>query len=202
LAIKDRDRVDEHYARLAKKEGYPARSVYKLKEIDDSKRILRPGHKVLDLGSSPGSWSLYASRKAGMVVGVDLVAPAVPEGPKLSFLTHDINTDPPQGLRAMAPFQVLLSDLAPKTSGQKADDSLASLGLVRAALRWAALLLEKDGTMLFKFFQGEDSQSFLKEEASPLFGRLTLHRPKAVRKRSVELYALCQGFKGVPDRKK
>jgi 23S rRNA (uridine2552-2'-O)-methyltransferase len=128
-----------------------------------------------------------------MVVGVDLVAPVVPEGPRLRFLTHDISTDPPQGLKAMAPFQVLLSDLAPKTSGQKADDSLASLGLVRAALRWAALLLGKDGTMLFKSFQGEGSQSFLKEEASPLFGSLALHSPKAVRERSMGMYALCQG---------
>jgi 23S rRNA (uridine2552-2'-O)-methyltransferase len=196
LVIKDRDRVDEHYAKLAKKEGYPARSVYKLKEIDESKKVLKASQKVLDLGCCPGSWSLYAAKKVKLVVGVDLDKPNVPAADNLQFYQLDILEGPPPDIVGLGPFQVLLSDLAPKTSGQKADDSAKSLELVQGAFSWAEALLEKGGTFLFKFFQGADFDPFLKSGIRPYFKAVNLHKPGAVRKRSVELYALCEGFKG------
>ena len=198
MTVKDRGRVDEYYANLAKKEGYPARSVYKLKELDQKRGILRPGQRVLDLGSSPGSWSLYAAERASLVVWVDLSEPAVRERPGLRFLRLDISEPPPPEVLELSPFQVVLSDLAPRTTGQKAADSQRSLDLARSALAWASLLLERGGTFVFKAFQGAGLDVFLRDEVRPLFARAELKRPRAVRKQSPEVYAVCQGFAGPP----
>ncbi|MDR2404762.1 MAG: RlmE family RNA methyltransferase [Deltaproteobacteria bacterium] len=196
MVIKDRDRVDDHYSALARKEGYPARSVYKLKEMDEKRGLLGPGQRVLDLGCHPGSWSIYASRKVKIVVGVDLQKMDLKMPKNFSFFLQDILEDPPSEIVEFAPFQVILSDLAPRTSGDRFGDSLKSLELARAALSWAKSLLAEGGSFVCKFFQGKDQDLFLKEELSPLFQKVVLHKPKAVRKKSVELYALGLSFRG------
>jgi 23S rRNA (uridine2552-2'-O)-methyltransferase len=131
-------------------------------------------------------------------VGVDLSRPTVQERPNLRFFTHDLFGEPPEGIRALGPFHAVLSDLAPKTSGQGDADSARSLELAARALHWAGMLLLPGGAFLFKFFQGADSDLFLKERVGPLFPKVGLKRPKAVRKGSREIYALCQGFRGPP----
>ena len=196
MAIKDRGRLDDHYSRLARKEGYPARSVYKLKELDKIWKILKPGQKVLDLGCSPGSWSQYAAEKVKLVAGVDLFPPLVRDGPGLKFFQQDIFSRPQSGIAELSPFQVVLSDLAPKTSGQKAADSARSLDLVRAAFSWAEMLLQQGGAFVFKVFMGSDFDSFFKKSIASVFAKAELRKPQAVRKKSPELYAVCLGFAG------
>ena len=196
MVVNDRGRTDDYWAALARKEGYPARSVYKLKEIDGARRILGPSHRVLDLGASPGSWTLYAAQKARLVCSVDLEPLAIKEKANIRFFQLDVLGPPPEDIVSLSPFQAVLSDLAPKTTGQKAADSDRSLALAGRALDWAERLLGKDGSLVFKVFQGGGLDGFLKGRVRPLFAKTLLTRPKAVRKQSPEIYCVCLGFKG------
>ncbi|MDR2198342.1 MAG: RlmE family RNA methyltransferase, partial [Deltaproteobacteria bacterium] len=195
MVVKDRSRVDDYWTGLAIKEGYPARSVYKLKEMDESRRLIKAGARILDLGCSPGSWSLYACRRGARAAGVDLEPPRANMPAGFRFFLWDVYQSPPPELRELSPFPLVLSDLAPKTTGRKDQDSDRSLDLAGAALSWAESLLASGGNFLFKVFQGGGLESFVREKVGPLFRKTEYHRPKAVRKRSPELYVLCLGFR-------
>ncbi len=197
MAIKDRKRIDDHYSQKARKEGFPARSVYKLEEIDRKYRLLRPGQHVLDLGCAPGSWSLYAAGMVGpkgRVLGIDLSPTAAAFPPQVRILEADLLTAD-RGLAAdETPFDLVLSDMAPKTMGRREVDQARSLELCQMAWVWADELLAKGGHFLFKIFQSQDGDDFIRGLA-PSFDKIIRMKPKATRSESLEIFVLGQKFK-------
>jgi 23S rRNA (uridine2552-2'-O)-methyltransferase len=199
MTVKDRSRLDDHYSHQARQAGFPARSVFKLEELDLKYHLFRPGQRVLDLGCAPGSWSLYAAQKVGregLVLGLDLKPPALKAEPlaQLSFLTVDLLATSPDLVKSQGPFDLVMSDLAPATCGRKEIDQARSLALVRAAWAWAEVLLKSGGHFLYKIFQspeGEDFSRNLKEK----FNKIELLKPRATRSRSREIFGLGLGFK-------
>lgn len=184
---------DDHYARLAKKEKWAARSIYKLEEIDKRFKLILPGSRLLDLGCSPGSWAQYALKMSGprgQVVGVDLKVPETIEGETFSFIQADILTlDPRQLLQKIGEMDLVISDLAPATTGIKSADAARSAELVRSAHAVARVLLRTGGNFLSKVFEGDEIQE-LRREMTATFEKVRSIRPKAVRKGSREIYLL------------
>jgi 23S rRNA (uridine2552-2'-O)-methyltransferase len=189
------DTWDDHYARRARSEKWLARSVYKLEEIDRKFRLLPPGARILDLGCTPGSWSQYALGKTGPrghVIGVDLARPERLSAPNFAFIQGDVREiDPERLLAEIGPRDLVISDLAPKTTGVKSADASRSAELVRSALDIARVLLRPGGRFLCKVFEGEEVQE-LRQELSRAFGKVRTIRPKAVRKGSREIYLLAE----------
>ena len=190
-------KVSDYYSKKAKKEQYPARSVYKLQEIQQKYRLLRRGDSVLDLGCYPGSWSLYASEvvgQKGVVVGVDLQqAEKQPRtgSAEIHWICADI-TDPEMVtmVRRIRPaFKVLVSDIAPKTTGNRWADHQQSMNLVRDTLALAETLLLPKGHYLVKVFQGEDFPEFV-QDAKKRFRMVKVIKPKSSRTESREVFLL------------
>lgn len=196
-------KVQDHYFKRAKKEGYPARSVYKLEEANSKHRFLKRGDTVLDLGCQPGSWSMYAAKivgPAGKVVGVDLnkgKGITMPGGAKIQVLQMDIMADefPEQIRRSCQSFSVVVSDMAPHTTGNKWADQQQSLKLCRRALELAVALLKKGGSFYCKVFEGEDFRDYL-NEVKQVFTSARVVKPKSSRSESREVFVLATGFKG------
>jgi 23S rRNA (uridine2552-2'-O)-methyltransferase len=188
---------DDHYARRARKEQWLARSVYKLEEIDRKYTLMRPGHRVLDLGCYPGSWSQYCLRRVGPkgdVVGVDLKEPDRLSASNFRFIQADILDVDVEWLKCeIGPRDAVISDLAPQTSGIRVADVTRSLRLAEVAHRVALALLRKDGNFLCKIFEGAEIQVFRKEVFRHFRQGRTL-RPAAVRKASREVYLLGLGL--------
>jgi 23S rRNA (uridine2552-2'-O)-methyltransferase len=203
VTVKDRSRLDDHYSRQARQTGYPARSVYKLEEIDRKYRLFRKGQRVLDLGCSPGSWSLYAARKVGeggLVLGLDLHLPEYENSePQLFFLMANLLTASPELARPQGPFDLVLSDLAPATCGRKEVDQARSLALVQAAWAWAEALLKPGGHFLYKIFQSPEGEDFSRE-LKKKFNKIELLKPKATRSQSREIFGLGFAFQVSPGR--
>lgn len=195
-------KVQDYYFKKAKKDKYPARSVYKLEEVQKKYRFLRPGDSVLDLGCHPGSWSLYASQvvgEKGIVVGVDLQQTAAPlrdGGAEIHWIQHDImDGQLIERLRKIRPaFKVMISDLAPKTTGHPWSDHQQSLHLVRWTLVLARTLLHEHGHYLCKVFQGEDFPEFV-QEVKGLFETVKVIKPKSSRSESREVFVLGMNYK-------
>jgi 23S rRNA (uridine2552-2'-O)-methyltransferase len=183
----------DHYFKRAKKEGFPARSVYKLDEIDRRTRLLRPGHRVLDLGCYPGSWLEYCARavgQRGLVVGVDIRPMSLKLPSHVHVLQMDVFELQPADLHRVCPaFDVVLSDLAPATTGIPAADSARSALLFERAMGLAGELLVPGGHFLGKIFQGSDFDALLLS-MKPMFRRVRGIRPHATRKESKEVYLL------------
>lgn len=195
-------KINDYYSKKAKKEKYPARSVYKLQEVQQRYRFLRRGDSVLDLGCYPGSWSLYASEvvgSKGLVVGVDLQqADQAPrrDGAPIEWLCKDIcDPDFPVVLRRIRPrFKIVISDLAPRTTGNKWADAQQSLVLVRHTLELAEQLLHEKGHYLCKVFQGEDFPAFF-QQVKERFALAKVLKPKSSRTESREVFVLGMDFK-------
>ncbi len=191
----------DYYFNKAKKEKYPARSVYKLEEAQQKHRFLKPGQRVLDLGCHPGSWSLYAAGvigAKGVVVGVDLQpTDLMVQKPhaEIHWLCYDVFSDDlAVHLKKTWPgFHVVLSDMAPRTSGSQYADHQHSLRLAGRVLEVAAMFLHKNGTVYCKVFQGEDFPQFLKA-CRALFTSVKVMKPKSSRQESREVFLLCRGF--------
>ena len=190
---------DDHYARRARSEKWLARSVYKLEEIDRKNRLIPQGARLLDLGCSPGSWSQYALKKTGprgQVVGVDLTVPERLSAPNFRFIRADIlELDPDRLLEEIGEQDLVISDLAPKTTGNKLVDTSRSVDLARSAYRIARNIVKPGGHFLCKVFECEDVQD-LRQEVLEAFERVRFNRPKAVRKGSREIYLIALGRKG------
>ncbi len=195
-------KVSDYYSRKAKKDKYPARSVYKIEEVQVKYRFLRPGNSVLDLGCYPGSWSIYASQVVGpkgIVVGVDLqeAEGKSREGAApIHWLCQDILEPELISLvRKIRPaFKVLISDLAPKTTGSRWADHQKSIALVRKTLELAETLLHEKGHFLCKVFQGEDFPVFF-DEVKQRFDMVKTLKPKSSRIESREVFVLAMGYK-------
>ena len=194
-------KVKDYYYELAKKEKYPARSVYKLEEVQKKYKILKKGQRVLDLGCHPGSWSVYTAQvigAKGVVVGVDLQPTDLPSQKghaEIHWLCYDVYAgDLIKILRGRWPgFHVVISDMAPRTTGSPYADHQQSLRLVRRALDIACDLLHENGSFYCKAFQGEDFPEVV-QECKPLFQTVKVVKPESSRKESRDVFILGRGF--------
>ncbi len=193
----------DHYFKKAKQENYPARSVYKLQEIEKQSRLFSPGASVLDLGACPGSWSLYAAERVGPrghVLAIDLNPAGTAFPPQVTYLTGDMLDPGPDILEAfekLGPFDLVLSDMAPKTTGVKFTDQARSLELAEAALSVAVSRLKPGGSFVVKVFQGPDAPAYA-AELKKLFASVRVSKPKSSRAESKEIFYVGLGFKGRP----
>lgn len=190
-----KDRKNEFYTTLARKEGYPARSVYKLKEIDERYKIIRKGNRVLDLGSAPGSWLLYISQKVGdkgKVIGVDIEEIKIPQKTNIIFIKRSIFDLKESDFKDK--FETVVSDLSSKTSGVKFLDAGKSLELAEKSFEIAKSVLLPDGNFVCKIFESEASDDFFKK-VEICFDFAKRFRPKAVIRESKEFYIIGRGFR-------
>lgn len=183
----------DHYFKKAKQENFAARSVFKLEEIDKKFKIFKPGQIVLDLGASPGSWSQYASKAVGengRVLGVDL-SPVTVKLKNAVFIQadlRDLNLEEifkEHGFEP--PFNLVLSDMAPKTTGIRMTDQARSMELCELALDVARRFLKKDGHFVCKLFHSDDFTK-LRDEIKKSFNKFEAVRPDSVRKISKEIF--------------
>ncbi len=192
-----RNKWEDHYTRRARDEKWVARSVYKLEEIDRRFKLIGRGHRLLDLGCYPGSWSQYSLEKVGPrgeVVGVDLREPERFSAPNFRFIKADVITLDIEWLAKEIGFRdTVISDLAPQTTGIKVADTSRSMGLAKKALEISLALLKEKGHFLSKVFEGEDLKAF-RNEVKKRFDQMRLIRPSAVRKGSKEIYLLGLGL--------
>ena len=190
------NRWEDHYSRRARKERFPARSVYKLKEIQAKFGLIKKGDKVLDLGCSPGSWLLYAAEltgRDGAVVGVDLKPVSAQLPPHVRVYSGDLLTLDENPLAALEThFNVILSDMAPATTGIRTADSARSYDLCRVALTIAQSRLVSGGAFVCKIFQGEDFNIF-SESVKTIFAKQKIFKPQSSRKASKEIYIIGLG---------
>jgi 23S rRNA (uridine2552-2'-O)-methyltransferase len=191
-------RWQDHYTRRARKEHYPARSVYKLAEIQKKHRILAKGDRVLDLGCAPGAWLLYAAEQVGgrgFVLGVDLNPVTVPLPSHAQAITGDIRSLQPTAAQySGGGFQVVLSDMAPATTGDPFGDAARSYALCCSALGVADALLQTRGRFVCKIFQGEDFKVFC-DKVKVRFERMHIFKPQSSRKASREIFIIGLGRK-------
>jgi 23S rRNA (uridine2552-2'-O)-methyltransferase len=195
-------KVQDHYFKRAKQENYPARSIYKLQEMDASFKLFKPGQKVLDLGATPGSWTLYAAKKVGptgRVVGVDINPTDTAFPDNVTFLVNDALDPGPEFrelLEAMKPFDLVVSDMAPRTTGSRITDQARSLELVEQALALAGTCLIKGGHFIAKVFMGPDVKPFM-DSMRGAFEKVKTAKPKSSRSESFELFIVGLGFRGL-----
>jgi len=191
----------DFYTKKAKEEGFPARSVYKLKEINKKFNLLKKGGKVLDLGCAPGSWLLYLSNEVGehgKVVGVDLNEIKIVMPKNVIFLRENIftiNLNDRQSLwkRANSKFDLIASDLAPQTTGLKERDAALSLELCQRAFEIAQKKLVRGGNFVCKAFESPDSQDFL-QQVKTKFNKAQLFKTKSTTKHSREVFVIALDF--------
>jgi 23S rRNA (uridine2552-2'-O)-methyltransferase len=193
-----KDRWADHYTHKAKKEKYAARSAYKLQEIQKKHGILSKGARVLDLGCAPGSWLQFTSKiigSGGCLVGIDLTPVTVRMPDHVTVITGDV-ADLETHLIEMghARFDVVLSDMAPATTGNRHVDEARSIGLCESALYIAEKKLLRGGSFVCKIFQGSDYKIFA-DRVKTLFAKQTAFRPKSTRKASREVYVIGLGKK-------
>lgn len=194
--------VKDFYYNKAKQDKYPARSVYKLEEAQKKYHLLAKGDSVLDLGCRPGSWSLYAAKitgPKGLVVGVDIkeaVKEKTPGAANIHWLCSDIML--PDFLATLkqirSKFHVVLSDMAPRTSGNKWLDQQRSLRLAERSLEIAEQMLYEGGHFFCKVFQGEDFPEFV-NRVRKRFKMTKTVKPRSSRTESREVFVLGMGLK-------
>jgi 23S rRNA (uridine2552-2'-O)-methyltransferase len=190
-----RNTWQDHYTRQAKKARYPARSVFKLEEIQQKHRLINKGDKILDLGCSPGSWLLYAAKLTGdrgRVVGIDLKPVTIQSASNIEIINGDVFELDTGSLGS--DFNVVMSDMAPATTGHKAVDAARSAGLSEAALEIARNVLLPGGVFVCKIFQGPDFNQFV-DSVRASFDKQKIFKPKSSRKASKEIFVIGLGFK-------
>jgi 23S rRNA (uridine2552-2'-O)-methyltransferase len=191
----------DFYRSRARAEGYVARAVYKLKEVDEKYHLFQKDQRVLDLGCSPGSWLQYIASRTGpggLVVGVDATPPAIEVVPPLYFVQGEVASLDLETIVALSPvFDVVVSDLAPKTTGLGSVDQQRSLELAFQAWEWARQLLRKGGHFLVKVFEGPDTPA-LTAILKRNFSRCRPVKPAGSRPASREIYLLGLGKRRGP----
>lgn len=190
-------RPQDHFGDRAKREGYPARSVYKLQEIDRRVQLLRRGQRVLDLGAAPGSWTLYAAERVGRegsVLGIDLNEARISLPPQVTFRALDVFAMDMRAELGEAAFDVVMSDMAPHTSGQRHRDQFGSYELYMRALAIAAEVLAPGGAFVGKIFQGPELEA-ARAATRAAFEKVKIVKPEASRSESFEIFLVGQGAK-------
>lgn len=183
----------DHYFKKAKDQNFAARSVFKLEEIDQKLKIILPNQKILDLGASPGSWSQYCSKKIGgngRILGVDLSQVNI-KLPNAQFIQADLRdlqlNEIFNEYGFVEPFDVVLSDMAPKTTGIRMTDQARSFELCELALNVARQFLKKDGHFVCKLFHSDDF-TVLRDEIKKDFLKFEAIKPDSTRKISKEIF--------------
>lgn len=194
------EHVNDPFVKQAQKDGYRSRASYKLLEINEKDKLIRPGMLVIDLGSAPGGWSQVASSlvgASGKVIASDILP--MDSLPDVTFIQGDFTEDSvfEQILQAIDgnPVDVVISDMAPNLSGISAADQAASIYLIELALDMAQQVLKPKGSFIAKAFQGEGYEAFVKEVRNH-FDTVVIRKPDASRSRSREVYVVGKGFRG------
>jgi 23S rRNA (uridine2552-2'-O)-methyltransferase len=189
--------LNDPYVVAAKAQGWRSRAAFKLIELDDKFHLFRKGQRVLDLGAAPGGWSQVAvQRGASHVVGLDLLP--IDPVPGATFIQGDFNDpDMPSRLTELlgGPADLVLSDMAPNTTGHSATDHLRIVALAELALDFATKVLAPGGAFVAKVFQGGSERQML-EPMKRAFATVRHAKPPASRKESSELYVVATGFRG------
>ena len=192
------EHVNDPYVKQAQKDGYRSRSSYKLIQLNEKDRLIRPGMLVVDLGSAPGGWSQVAARLAG-AKGRVLATDILPMEPlkNVDFIQGDFTEA--SVLKQVLDWlgdnkpDVVLSDIAPNISGIDSADQASSMYLVELALDMARQVLKPKGDFVAKVFQGTGSEEFLKDLRTS-FDKVLIRKPAASRSRSREVYMVAKGF--------
>ena len=194
MAVSRRDKAD-FYTQRAHKEGYPARSVYKLEEINSTSRLIKPGDTVLDVGAAPGSWTLYTHRvllkERGKIVSVDLNPLSLdPIPPTVTALVGDaFSKEIRARLVEEGPYDAIISDTAPMTTGNRIVDTSRSEYLAEQVVMLAEEQLKTHGNMVIKIFQGGGEQEVLRKMRT-IFAKAKAFKPKASRDDSFEIFLI------------
>lgn len=194
MAVSRRDKAD-FYTQRAHKEGYPARSVYKLEEINSTSRLIKPGDTVLDVGAAPGSWTLYTHRvllkERGKIVSVDLNPLSLdPIPPTVTALVGDaFSKEIRARLVEEGPYDAIISDAAPMTTGNRIVDTSRSEYLAEQVVMLAEEQLKAHGNMVIKIFQGGGEQEVLRKMRM-IFAKAKAFKPKASRDDSFEIFLI------------
>jgi 23S rRNA (uridine2552-2'-O)-methyltransferase len=193
------EHVNDPYVKQAQKDGYRSRSSYKLIELNERDRLIKPGMLVLDLGSAPGGWSQVAGRivgEKGRVIATDIL-PMDPvrnvEFIQGDFTQEDVFNKILETLGNRKP-DLIICDIAPNISGIDSADQASSMYLVELALDMARRVLKSKGNFVAKVFQGSGSDAFLKELRTS-FDKVSIRKPAASRPRSREIYVVARSFK-------
>ena len=194
------EHVNDPYVQRAQKDGYRARSAYKLLELDEKDRLIRPGMLVVDLGAAPGGWSQVASRLVGdkgRVVATDILPMDAIRN--VDFIQGDFREEPvlDEILRRLGGGKpdLVLSDMSPNLSGIDSADQAGSIYLLELALDMVRRVLKPGGVFVAKLSQGVGSDDYLKELRKS-FDKVVIRKPAASRSRSREVYLVAKGFKG------
>jgi len=192
------EHANDEFVKRAAAEGWRSRAVFKLAQIQESERLLRPGTRLVDLGAAPGGWSQYAARIVGgksRIVATDILP--MDAIPGVEFVQGDFREEAvvSQVLRCVGADKVdlVLSDMAPNMSGIDAVDQPRSMHLAELALEFADQVLAPGGDLLVKLFQGAGFEQIIKD-ARRRYGRVLTKKPKASRTRSPEIYLLARQF--------
>ena len=195
-----REHFNDPYVKMAQKDGYRSRASYKLLEIQEKDRILRPGNTVIDLGAAPGGWSQVTSRvlgDKGRLIASDILE--MDSIPDVTFIQGDFTEDSvlAQILEAVGnhPVDLVISDMAPNMSGVKMADQARAMYLCELALDLAGQVLRPGGDFLIKIFQGEGFDVYHKQVRT-MFDKVQMRKPLSSRDRSREQYLLARGFRG------
>ncbi len=195
-----REHVNDPYVQRAKAEGYRSRASFKLMEIDDRDRLIRPGEVVVDLGATPGGWSQVVAKRQkgnGRVIALDLLEMDPMHG--VDFIQGDFREEGVlntlESMLAGAKVGLVLSDMAPNISGVVVSDQARVMHLAELGLDFSRSWLKPDGAFLVKVFQGYGYEDFVKEMRQA-FTVVSTRKPDASRDRSPEVYLLGRGLKG------
>jgi 23S rRNA (uridine2552-2'-O)-methyltransferase len=194
------EHVNDPYVKQAQKDGYRSRSSYKLIELNDKDRLIRPGMLIMDLGSAPGGWSQVAGKlvgEKGRVLATDILPMDAIKN--VDFIQGDFTEEAVvnQILEALngARPDLIISDIAPNITGIESADQGTSIYLVELALDMVRRILKPKGNFVVKVFQGTGSDAYLKDVRTS-FEKVSVRKPKASRPRSREVYVVARGFKG------
>lgn len=194
------ERKDRFYIK-AKASGRASRASYKLEQIEQKYKVIKRGDRIVDLGASPGGWLEVASKMVGdkgKIFGIDLLPLKIREYPNVSFIQTDVCGSEIVGVikEELGEVDVVMSDMAPSTSGIKFKDSYLSYELALSALNIAKRVLNVGGNFIVKIFPGDEFQNF-KNELVQHFEKVSQYRPEATRKTSIEVYLVGIGYKGL-----
>ncbi len=197
------EHFDDKYVKKSQQDGYRSRAVYKLEEIQQKERLIKPNMKVIDLGAAPGGWSQYVAKivgKKGRIIASDIldIAPL----PFVEFIKGDFTEQSvlDEILNVLGQdgdnnnkLDIVISDMAPNISGVESIDQPRSLYLCELALEMAREVLKPNGSFVVKLFQGQGSDEYLKDVRTS-FKQVKIRKPKASRARSKEVYVVARNF--------
>ena len=195
-----KEHFDDEYVRRSQQDGYRSRAIYKLIEIDEKDRLIKPGMMVIDLGAAPGGWSEYCVKKLGKkgtIVALDILPMEPIDG--VAIVEGDFRVDAVfeelMAIMGNDKSDLVISDMAPNISGMGSVDMPRAYHLCELALDLSRQVLKPGGALLVKLFQGEGFEAYNKELKAS-FSKVVMRKPKASRARSREIYALATGFLG------